>query len=163
MQKPLLQRQGAPVPPQVLQPRKRSPHNVWAVDCGWMRQSQCVELLGLTPSELQHWSTRDVQGRTEFSDIQVKTRREAFSKRDVLAGAIVSFLGTFLTEVTGEHHIWVSVNLSHSRAQTKLFLVVFPYKWPILAHASDLKNLPHKQHLALACSVPLTKWPQAQH
>ena len=44
----------------------------------------------------------------------------------------------------------------------KPFPVAFPYKWPVLVHASDFPKI-NKQHLASVCHVSLAKWPQAGH
>ena len=71
-----------------------------------------MDLLRLTPSVLRCWgsslkSTRDIRGRTELSGIRARVGVEgaAFSKREVLAKAMVPLMSPPTTEPIGGHHI----------------------------------------------------------
>ena len=57
----------------------------------------CIDLLGLTCSELQHWGsslkgTRDIWGGTELSDIRASAGWATFFQTEVLTEVIVPFL-----------------------------------------------------------------------
>ena len=76
-----------------------------------------MDLLGFTPTELQHWSsslkgTRDIWGAAELSGIRARAGGSAFSQTKVLAEAIVPLMRLPLTEPTGRHHIPVSINMA---------------------------------------------------
>ena len=87
----------------------------------------------------------------------MRAEEAAFSQTEVLAEAIVPLLSSPLTEPKGWHHIWVSINLSNTVHPTlvislnpappnlwvhpKMFPMVFPYKQPLLDHASDFPKI----------------------
>ena len=84
---------------------------------GEPRKSQSVllqglhmDLLALTPSELQHWasslkSTRDIQGGSEFSGIRMRVGGTDFSQTEVLAEEVVPFLSLPHIEPAGGYQI----------------------------------------------------------
>ena len=127
-----------------------------------------MNLLRLTPSKLQRWgssskSTRNILGRTELSGIGVRTAGSAFSQTEVLAEAFdepsphragkqVPHLSLYQP---GSHcSPGAGDSLRPSPTQLvgppKLFPVDFPYKWPVLAHASDFPKI----------SQTSSPWPQ---
>ena len=119
-------------------------------------------LLRLTFFEPQHWGsslkgTRNIQGRSELSRIRARTGGAVFSHTEVLAEAIVSFLRPpshracrwvpYLSHRQPGYHC--SPHPGHSLRPTPPnlwvhpgpFPVAFPYKEPVLPHASDFPKI----------------------
>ena len=69
-----------------------------------------MDLLRLTPSELQHCGSslkgaRDTWGGTELFGTRMRAREATFSQTEVLAEAIAPFLRPPPTELVDGHHI----------------------------------------------------------
>ena len=137
----------------------------WGHKYSFLLKDLCMDLLALTPSELQHWGssskgTRNVRVGTELSGIKEKAGGTAFSQTKVLTEAIASFLSPPHNRVC-RSHICISFHqpayhcspcpsdsLRPCTTQlldpSKLFPVICSCKWPFLAHASHFPKISHK-------------------
>ena len=121
----------------------------------FLLKDSCPELLGLIPSELQccgssSKGTSNVWGGTELCGIRSRTGGAAFSQTELLAEAIVAFLS-----LSSQSQQADTIPKSPSAWLTrftvpKTFPVAFPYKWPLLAHATDFPKISQTSSL----------WPQ---
>ena len=85
----------------------------------FLLKGPCRDLLGLTPSELQHQGSRlkgitDIGGGTELSSINVKKLGSSFLTDKSAEEATVPFLSPAPTKPAGGCLIRVSTNLAHT-------------------------------------------------
>ena len=109
-----------------------------------------------------------------MSGIGEKAGGAVFSQTKVLAEAVVPLLSSPWAGA-GRYHISVSINQVHMVRPTLLTPPNFGALSKAISSGFSIQatflgsyfrlslNFSNKQHLALACSVRLAKWPQAWH